>query len=78
VIVGGPSAAAGLQAADANGTSAGDIIVGVDGNDVRAFDDLLGYIVEETTVGQTINVEVLRDGQVETIPLTLQARPSAQ
>ncbi|MFN2163874.1 MAG: S1C family serine protease [Candidatus Promineifilaceae bacterium] len=78
VIVGGPAAAAGLQAADANGTSAGDIIVGVDGNDVRAFDDLLGYIVEETTVGQTINVEVLRDGQVETIPLTLQARPSAQ
>ena len=78
VIVGGPAAAAGLQAADATGTSAGDIIVGVDGNMVRAFDDLLGYIVEETTVGQTINVEVLRDGQVETIPLTLQARPSTQ
>jgi 2-alkenal reductase len=77
VIVGGPAEAAGLVAVDETGTIAGDIIVGVDGNQVRAFDDLLGYIVEQTTVGQTIDVEVLRNGQVETIPLTLQSRPSS-
>jgi 2-alkenal reductase len=77
VIIGGPAEAAGLVAVDETGTIAGDIIVGVDGNEVRAFDDLLGYIVEQTIVGQTIDVEVLRDGQVETIPLTLQARPSS-
>jgi 2-alkenal reductase len=76
VIAGGPAEAAGLQAADATGTRAGDVIVGVDGNEIRAFDDLLGYIVEQTTVGQTIEVEVLRDGQVEMFSLTLQARPS--
>ena len=75
VIVGGPAAAAGLRAVDATGTEVGDVIVGIDGQEIRAFDDLLGYIVEQTTVGQTVEVEVLRDGQVETVPLTLQARP---
>jgi S1-C subfamily serine protease len=77
VIAGGPAAAAGLRAADTTGTVAGDIIVGIDGQDVLAFDDLLGYIVESTIVGQTVELQVLRDGQIETIPLTLQARPSS-
>ena len=77
VIAGGPAEAAGLRAADISGTSAGDVIIAIDKQEVRAFDDLLGYIVEKTTVGQTVELEVLRNGQIETISLTLQARPSS-
>jgi S1-C subfamily serine protease len=75
VIAGGPAEAAGLKAADPSGTRAGDVILGIDNQDIRAFDDLLGYIVEQTIVGQTVELKVLRDGQIELIPLTLQARP---
>ncbi|MFL7838191.1 MAG: S1C family serine protease [Candidatus Promineifilaceae bacterium] len=78
VITGGPAADAGLVAADPNGTSVGDVIVGIDDQEIRAFDDLLGYIVEHTIVGQTVELKVLRDGQIDSIPLTLQARPSTQ
>ncbi len=76
VITGGPAEAAGLQAADAAGTIAGDVIIGIDDQEIRSFDDLLGYIVEQTSVGQTIELTILRDGQVETVSLTLQERPS--
>jgi S1-C subfamily serine protease len=77
VIAGGPAAEAGLVAADPNGTSAGDVIIGIDDQEIRAFDDLLGYIVEHAIVGQTVDLKVLRDGQVVTVPLTLQARPAS-
>ena len=76
VISGGPAAAAGLIAADLEGSSAGDIIVGIDNEEIFSFDDLLGYIVEQTQVGQTVVLRILRDGQIEDLPLTLQARPS--
>jgi 2-alkenal reductase len=77
VIPGGPGEIAGLRAANAEGTRAGDVIVGIDGRDIRTFGDLLGYIVESTTVGQSVELNVLRDGEVITITVTLQARPAA-
>ncbi len=71
VITGGPAAAAGLR-----GGSNPDIITGVDGREIMAFDDLLGYLVQQTVVGQTIELEILRDGQPQTVSVTLSARPS--
>jgi S1-C subfamily serine protease len=44
---------------------------------VNEFDDLLGYIVQYTKVGQTVQIRILRDGQSQEIPLTLEARPTA-
>jgi 2-alkenal reductase len=77
VAAGGPAANAGLQGSDpANGR--GDIIVSINDQPVNKFDDLLGYIVQHTVVGQTVNVQVLRNGEVLTVPLTLGARPSGQ
>lgn len=54
----------------------GDIIIGVDDQPVKAFDDLLSYIVHETEIGQTVRLYVVRDNleKVE-IPVTLTARP---
>ena len=42
------------------------------------FDDLLGYIVQETTVGQTVTLTILRDGQQQTVNVTLGQRPAAE
>lgn len=72
VITGGPAAAAGLR-----GGNNPDLIIGVDNQPIIEFDDLLGYLVQHTTVGQTIELQILRDGQPQTINVTLLARPSA-
>jgi 2-alkenal reductase len=72
VIGGGPAATAGLR-----GGSNPDVIIGVDGQPIVEFDDLLGYLVQKTVVGQTIQMEILRDGQPLTINVTLTARPAA-
>ena len=73
----GPAAAAGLQGGDPTTGLGGDIIVGINDLTVTEFDDLLGYIVQETTVGQTVTLTVLRDGQQVTLPITLGERPAA-
>jgi len=78
VIAGGPAAEAGLRPADLQANTAGDVIVGIDGRDVLTFGDLLGYIVEATTVGQTVELQVLRDGQVIDVSVLLQVRPAAE
>ena len=71
VIGGGPAAAAGLR-----GGNNPDIIVGVDDRLIVEFDDLLGYLVQQTVVGQTIELQILRDGQPQTVSVTLSARPT--
>lgn len=76
VISGGPAARAGIQAADVTNGRAGDIIVGVDGVEVTTFSDLLGYIVTDARVGDTVSLTVLRDGQLIQVPVTLAERPT--
>jgi 2-alkenal reductase len=75
IVAGGPAERAGLRAANANTGQGGDLIVGIDGQPVTSFDDLLGYIVQYTAVGQTIELHLLRDGQIQVVAVTLQARP---
>lgn len=75
VVPNGPADVAGLQGGDVRTNAPGDVIVGVDGQPVQDFDDLLAYVVQNTSVGQTIDLQVLRNGEVQTVPLTLQERP---
>ena len=77
VVAGGPAEDAGLQAADAATGLGGDIIIGIDGQEVNEFDDLLGYIIEQTVVNQTVELQILRDRQELTLPITLGARPTS-
>ena len=56
----------------------GDIIVAMDGQPVKKFDDLLTYLARSTEVGQTIEMSVLRGGQEESVSLTLEARPALE
>ncbi len=85
VVPGGPAEKAGLRGGD-NPTRiegqtvplGGDIILELDGNQIRKLDDILVYLQREKAVGDTMVVTVLRDGNVAHIELLLEARPSAQ
>jgi S1-C subfamily serine protease len=54
----------------------GDVIIQVDGNDVRKIDDILVYLQREKSVGDPLKLLVLRDGASKEITVTLGARPS--
>ncbi|MBE2225192.1 MAG: PDZ domain-containing protein [Anaerolineae bacterium] len=54
----------------------GDIIIGINDLVVEEFDDLLSYIIQETEVGETVTLTVLRDGAEVQVDITLEARPS--
>lgn len=85
VVSGGPAEKAGIRGGD-NPTRiegqtvplGGDIILELDGNQIRKLDDILVYLQREKTVGDTMDVTVLRDGTAMNIELHLEARPSAQ
>ncbi|MFO7697208.1 MAG: trypsin-like peptidase domain-containing protein [Anaerolineae bacterium] len=53
----------------------GDVIVAVEGQPIRDFQDLTVYLETRTVVGQTVSVTVLRDGQEQTFQVTLAERP---
>ena len=54
----------------------GDIIVAVDGMDVRKIDDILVHLQRVKTVGDEMNLEILRDGRTTNVAVILQERPN--
>ena len=63
-----PTSLQGLQAG-------GDLIVAVDGQQVKTYDDLIGYVVANKSPGDTITLTVLRGDQKVDLSLTLDKRP---
>ena len=55
----------------------GDIIIAMDGMEIKDFDHLITYLSKETTVGQTVELTILRDGEELQIPVTLGERPGS-
>ena len=85
VVPGGPAEQAGLQGSDRQVTIdgqerqvGGDVVVALDGQPVKTFDDLVAYLVQSTEVGQKATLTVLRDGRERQVEVTIAARPSAQ
>ncbi len=72
VAAGTPAERAGLIGKEEAG---GDLIIRIDGVPVNDADDLISYLVFETTVGQTVNITVLRDNEEIVLPLVLGERP---
>ncbi|MCX6027880.1 MAG: trypsin-like peptidase domain-containing protein [Chloroflexi bacterium] len=84
----GPAARAGLRAGNTDSSvvlgttrtgatylqSGGDLITAIDGQPVSRMDDLLIYLEEKTSPGQTVQLTVLRDGQQQTLSVKLEAR----
>jgi len=53
----------------------GDLIIGIDGNEVRDFDDLISYLIMYTSPGDTVVLTVLRGDERIEVDLTLAERP---
>jgi S1-C subfamily serine protease len=53
----------------------GDVITGVDQQAINDFEDLVAFLARYTIVGQTLTLEVIREGEPIEVPLTLEARP---
>jgi S1-C subfamily serine protease len=83
VPAGSPASKAGLRGSTHNDTLrgqpvalGGDIIVAVDRVPINNFDELLGYLVSNTSIGQRVVVTIIRDGQKMDVPVTLESRPA--
>jgi len=82
VVSGGPSDKAGLRGGTKNAliagswiTIGGDIIVAIDGIRINNMDDLISYLEEHTSPGQTVNITIVRNRQAMTVQVELGTRP---
>jgi S1-C subfamily serine protease len=80
VLQGGAAASAGLRGltqTEEGNIELGDIIVGIDGEKVGNSDDL-SRILDKHQVGDTISVEVMRNGKRVRVPVRLTEAPDAR
>jgi putative serine protease PepD len=85
VVGGSPADKAGIKAGDnparVDGQViplGGDIILELDGHPIRKVDDILVYLQAVKSVGDSMDVKVLRDGQILHLTVHLEARPLLQ
>jgi S1-C subfamily serine protease len=78
-----PADKAGLRGGDRQMTvsgvqvaAGGDILVAIDGVEVKRFDDVVNYLASSTSVGDVVTLTVMRDGQKIDIDATLEERPA--
>ncbi len=81
VAPGSPAAKAGLRGGSAQATLdgtdimlGGDVIKRIDGRPVSTMDDVVS-VVNDHKPGQSVSLQVLRDGQPKTVSITLGQRP---
>jgi 2-alkenal reductase len=53
----------------------GDIITAINGQSVQNSDDLISYLQLNASVGETLTLTVLRNGEEMQVPITLASRP---
>ncbi len=79
VVQGGPADEAGIRAGSRETGypglySGGDLIIAIDGVTVHQFGDLISYLFNNTSPGDTVIVTVIRDNQELDIPVVLVGR----
>lgn len=84
IASGGPAQKAGLEGGNrtvsVNGTSyviGGDIIISINGTRVVNSDSLSSYLAESALAGQTVDLQIVRNGNVIDLSLVLGTRPPA-
>lgn len=85
VVSGGPAASGGVKGSSKTATVSGqqppvggDVIIAINSQSVKAFNEIVAYLARYTNAGDTITLTVLRDGKQQDLKVTLQARPSAR
>ena len=83
VVDGSPASKAGLIGSDktievegVNYPIGGDVILSVDGIEVRKIDDILIHLQRAKTVGNEMILEILREGRTTNVTIVLQERPN--
>ncbi len=79
LVEGGPADKAGLQGVtiDQYGRRHGrDVIVGVDGENIREFEQLISYLEANTVPGDNVVLNVIRNGTSVELNATMEDRPS--
>lgn len=80
VVEGGPADQAGLVAGNSASSipglpAGGDLIIAVDGRPIQVFGELLTYLMENKTPGDTVSMTVLRGNEQKEVVITLGKRP---
>jgi S1-C subfamily serine protease len=80
VVPGGPADQAGLKGGNQNTSisglpGGGDLITAIDNRPVRVFGDMLTYLMENKSPGDTIHLTILRANQQKEVAITLGKRP---
>lgn len=79
LVEGGPADNAGLRGTttDHYGSKhGGDVIVGIDGDTIREFEQLVSYIEKNKSPGDSVILSVFRNGNITDVEATLGERPS--
>lgn len=80
IVPGGPADQAGLRGGTQETNipflfAGGDLIIAMDGRPVRVFGELLTYLMENKSPGDTITFTILRDNEQKEVTVTLGKRP---
>ncbi len=80
VVPGGPADKAGLTAGDTPTSypdlfAGGDLIIAIDGRNVRTFDEMLAYLITNKSPGDDVVLTVLRGEEKVDLTITLGERP---
>ncbi len=85
VLAGSPADVAGLRSGTrevvceigTDTTIGGEVIIAIDDEKIRTFDDLISYLSRRGEVGQQITLTILRDGREQEVKITLGPRPES-
>lgn len=85
VEVGGPAERAGLRGgtrevivAGIRMMSGGDVVIAINDNTIKSFDDLINYLATRASVGDVVNLRVVREGQEIEVEVVLDERPGGR
>ena len=82
VVTGGPADEAGLRGSNRESEIdgqqvpvGGDVIIAINGEEIKGMDELIAFLMGKTTVGETVTLTILRDGEQTQVEVTLAERP---
>jgi S1-C subfamily serine protease len=81
IASGGPGEKAGLVAGSKDVglqrglLGGGDLIIAMDGQPIKSFDELIRYLINNKAPGDTITLTIIRNGKQMDVPLKLEKRP---